>query len=90
MPTGLLATLVRRAEQYPSERVDGRMTPERDHGQTADPHRSCMSAGVMTVVAQQFLLHQAVTAYFTVGAGSLMLAEQTGWLRRHRRPTAHP
>ena len=34
----------------------------------------------MTVVAQQFLLTQAVTAYFTVGADSLMLAEQPGWL----------
>ncbi|MEI3866518.1 hypothetical protein V6S02_05390 [Microbacterium sp. CCNWLW134] len=85
----LLATLVRRAEQYRSERADGRMTPEAgDPRQTADPRSILMSAGVMTVVAQQFLLTQAVTAYFTVGAGSLMLAEQPGWLVDTVDPTA--
>ncbi|TQK19397.1 hypothetical protein FBY40_1895 [Microbacterium sp. SLBN-154] len=78
---GLLAKLVRRAEQYRSDQADDRMTLETgDPRQAADPRSILMSAGVMTVVAQQFLLTQAVTAYFTVGAGSLMLAEQPGWL----------
>ncbi|NYF16265.1 hypothetical protein HDC37_001079 [Microbacterium sp. AK009] len=78
---GLLAKLVRRAEQYRRERADGRMTLDAgDPREAVDPRSIMMSAGVMTVIAQQFLLTQAVTAYFTVGAGSLMLAEQPGWL----------
>ncbi|WP_248242855.1 hypothetical protein [Microbacterium kunmingense] len=78
---GLLAQLLRRAERYRAERSEGRLTPETgDPRDAADPRSVLMSAGVMTVVAQQFLLTQAVTAYFTVGAGSLMLAEQPGWL----------
>lgn len=78
---GLLAQLLRRAERYRAERFEGRLTPETgDPRDAADPRSVLMSAGVMTVVAQQFLLTQAVTAYFTVGAGSLMLAEQPGWL----------
>lgn len=78
---GLLAQLLRRAERYRAERSEGRLTPETgDPRGAADPRSVLMSAGVMTVVAQQFLLTQAVTAYFTVGAGSLMLAEQPGWL----------
>ncbi|WJL95440.1 hypothetical protein QSU92_16150 [Microbacterium sp. ET2] len=86
---GLLATLVRRAEHYRRERSDGLMTPEgADSWEAADPRSILMSAGVMTVVAQQFLLTQAVTAYFTVGAGSLMLAEQPGWLVDTVDPTA--
>ncbi|WP_322409260.1 hypothetical protein [Microbacterium invictum] len=78
---GLIARLVRRAEQHRRERADGRVVAEADDPkEAADPRSILMSAGVMTVVAQNFLLTQAVTAYFTVGAGSLMLADQPGWL----------
>ncbi len=87
---GLLAKLVRRAEQYRAERTGPRDGDARgasappdagvDPREGVDSRNILLSAGVMTVVAQQFLLTQAVTAYFTVGAGSLMLAEQPGWL----------
>lgn len=86
---GLLARLLRRAEQYRTEREESRRsgagTPPDDAAggdprDGVDPRNVLLSAGVMTVVAQQFLLTQAVTAYFTVGAGSLMLAEQPAWL----------
>jgi len=39
-----------------------------------------MQTGVMSVVAYQFLLTSSVSAYFTVGAGSLMIGDQPGWV----------
>jgi hypothetical protein len=39
-----------------------------------------MQTGVMSIVAYQFLLTSSVSAYFTVGAGSLMIGDQPGWV----------
>ena len=39
-----------------------------------------MQTGVMAVVAYQFAAATAVTSYFTVGAGSLVLGDQPGWV----------
>jgi hypothetical protein len=39
-----------------------------------------MRSGVMALVAYQFIVANSVTAYFTVGAGSLMIGDQPGWV----------
>lgn len=65
----VLAKLVRRAE----ERRAANETP-------LDPRAVMTQTGVMSLVASQFLLTSSVSAYFTVGAGSLMIGDQPGWV----------
>ena len=88
----LLAKLVRRAEERRTARAATEGEPDaraeasvRTATATADPNlvdpRSMMmQTGVMSVVAYQFLLTSSVSAYFTVGAGSLMIGDQPGWV----------
>ena len=88
----LLAVLVRRAEQRRAERTAAGAQPDADaeasvRTQTAvadegyvDPRAMLMQTGVMALVAYQFMMTSAVTAYFTVGAGSLIIADQPGWV----------
>jgi len=45
-----------------------------------DVQAMLMNVGVMTIVANQFLLSSSVAAYYTVGAGSLMLGSEPGWI----------
>ncbi|WP_194395600.1 hypothetical protein [Microbacterium atlanticum] len=45
-----------------------------------DPRAMLMNVGVMALVANQFLLSSSVAAYYTVGAGSLQLASEPGWV----------
>lgn len=88
---GLLAKLVRRAEERRAARGSAE-TPDaeaeasvRTATATADPNyvdprAVMMQTGVMSLVAYQFLLTSSVSAYFTVGAGSLMIGDQPGWV----------
>ena len=46
------------------------------------------NTGVMTLVAYQFLLSSSVSSYFLYGAGSLVLADQPGWVGRDVRSRA--
>jgi hypothetical protein len=39
-----------------------------------------MNVGVMAFVANQFLLSSSVAAYYTVGAGSLQIGSEPGWV----------
>lgn len=66
---GLLAKLVRRAQ----ERRTADETP-------LDPRDVMTQTGVMSIVAYQFILTSSVAAYFTVGAGSLVIGDQPGWV----------
>lgn len=45
-----------------------------------DPRAMLMNVGVMALVANQFLLSSSVAAYYTVGAGSLQLDSEPGWV----------
>jgi len=45
-----------------------------------DVQAMLVNVGVMTIVANQFLLSSSVAAYYTVGAGSLMLGAEPGWI----------
>ena len=88
---GLLAKLVHRAEERRAARGSAE-TPDaeaeasvRTATATADPNyvdprAVMMQTGVMSLVAYQFLLTSSVSAYFTVGAGSLMIGDQPGWV----------
>jgi len=90
----VLAKLVRRAEERRAERAaaaSGGADAERAASvktQTAtaeaqpyvDARAVLMQTGVMAVVAYQFAAATAVTSYFTVGAGSLVLGDQPGWV----------
>ena len=89
----VLAKLVRRAEERRAERAaaGGGADAERAASvktQTAtaetqpyvDARDVLMQTGVMAVVAYQFAAATAVTSYFTVGAGSLVLGDQPGWV----------
>jgi hypothetical protein len=38
------------------------------------------NVGIMAIVANQFLLSTSVTAYYTMGAGSLMLGSEPAWV----------
>jgi hypothetical protein len=82
----VLARLFRRAEEHRAERAR-RGSAERDDAASgpavvdgADTRTMLTNAGVMTIVANQFLLSAAVSAYFTVGAGSLALASEPAWV----------
>ncbi len=88
----VLATLVRRAELRRAERAAASGRPDaeaeasvRTATATADdsyvdPRAMMMQTGVMALVAYQFMTTSAVTSYFTVGAGSLLIADQPGWV----------
>ncbi|WP_194398838.1 MULTISPECIES: hypothetical protein [Microbacterium] len=58
----------------PRDRVDG------DPRDRVDVQSMLLHVGVMTIVANQFLLSSSVAAYFTVGAGSLQLGSEPGWV----------
>ena len=89
----VLAKLVRRAEErVPSarrragradaeargiRRDPDRRPPKRRH---VDPRDVLMQTGVMAIVAYQFTATTAVSSYFTVGAGSLVIGDQPGWV----------
>ncbi|SFS03982.1 hypothetical protein SAMN04487846_1733 [Microbacterium sp. cf046] len=88
----LLAKLVRRAEERRTARAAAGAGPDaeaeasvRTTTATVDPNyvdpRTVMAqTGVMSLVAYQFLLTSSVSAYFTVGAGSLAIGDQPGWV----------
>jgi hypothetical protein len=88
----VLAKLVRRAEERRAARAGAAEGPDaeaeasvRTATATADPlsvdpREVMMRNGVMALVAYQFLAASSVSAYFTVGAGSLAIAEQPGWV----------
>lgn len=88
----VLATLVRRAEQRRAERAGASGGPDaeaeasvRTATATADtsyvdPRAMMMQTGVMALVAYQFMTTSAVTSYFTVGAGSVAIGDQPGWV----------
>ena len=88
----VLARLVRRAEERRTARAATQSGPDaeaeasvRTTTATADPAYTdpravMMQTGVMSLVAYQFLLTSSVSAYFTVGAGSLMIGDQPGWV----------
>ncbi len=88
----VLAKLVRRAEERRTARAATEGGPDaeaeasvRTTTATADPNlvdprAMMMQTGVMGIVAYQFLLTSSVSAYFTVGAGSLMIGDQPGWV----------
>jgi len=89
----VLAKLVRRAEERRAERAAAgggagaeRAASVKTQTATAEPQPYVdardvlMQTGVMAVVAYQFAAATAVTSYFTVGAGSLVLGDQPGWV----------
>jgi hypothetical protein len=88
----VLATLVRRAEERRAARAAAGAGPDaaaeasvRTATATADdsyvdPRGVMMQTGVMALVAYQFMTTSAITAYFTVGAGSLAIGDQPGWV----------
>ncbi|KAF2413731.1 hypothetical protein B1729_08270 [Microbacterium sp. B35-04] len=45
-----------------------------------DVQRMLLNVGVMTIVAQQFLLSSSVAAYYTVGAGSIGIGSEPAWV----------
>jgi hypothetical protein len=56
------------------------MTEDGDPRDGVDPRAMLLNVGVMTIVANQFLLSSSVAAYYTVGAGSLALASEPAWV----------
>ncbi|MGX5770902.1 hypothetical protein ACWKWN_09130 [Microbacterium trichothecenolyticum] len=91
----VIARLVRRAEEHKARRAAeaDSATPtatepartavgvdDRDPRDGVDARSMLMSAGVMSIVANQFLLSSSVAAYFTVGAGSLQLGDGPAWI----------
>lgn len=58
----------------------GRRPGAEDARDAVDVRTMLASAGVMSLVANQFLFSSAVTAYYTVGAGSLQLASGPAWI----------
>jgi hypothetical protein len=88
----VLAKLVRRAEERRAARAAGADGPDaeaeasmRTRTATADalsvdPREVMMRNGVMALVAYQFLTASSISAYFTVGAGSLAMGDQPGWV----------
>ena len=97
----VLAKLVRRAEERRAARAAAEGGPDaeaeasvahddRDRGPATSWTRATMmmQTGVMALVAYQFLLTSSVSAYFTVGAGSLDHRRPAGLGGRHVRPRA--
>ncbi|MBW9093976.1 hypothetical protein JNB62_09805 [Microbacterium jejuense] len=92
----VIARLVRRAEEHRARRtaaegVDAATQPARGAAVTAvgveddprdrvDARSTLLNAGVMLVVADQFLVSSTIAAYYTVGAGSLQLDAAPAWV----------
>ena len=90
----VLARLVRRAEEHRARRAAGEMDaatrgltatdvrerPGDDPRDAVDVRTVLAGAGVMSLVANQFLVSSAVTAYYTMGAGSLQLGSEPAWI----------
>ncbi|MCR2762168.1 hypothetical protein NQ152_01465 [Microbacterium sp. zg.B48] len=89
----ILAKLVRRAEERrmghaapggapdaAAEDAVRARTAVADRREYVDPREVMMQTGVMALVAYQFVGATSVMTYFTVGAGSLILGDQPGWL----------
>lgn len=86
----LLARLVRRAEERrassereqrePAATRTSVLDPVGDPADPVDPRQTMLSIGILGAVAQSFLLSAALTSYFTVGAGSLTLDGEPGWV----------
>ena len=89
----VLATLVRRAEERRAARAAAGGEPDAeaeasvrtatataDRNGDVDSRDVMMRTGVMGLVAYQFLMASSVSAYFTVGAGSLVIGDQPGWV----------
>lgn len=51
-----------------------------DPRDAVDARTMLMNVGVMALVANQFLLSSSVAAYYTVGAGSLQIGSEPGWV----------
>ncbi|GAA2992764.1 hypothetical protein JOD63_001504 [Microbacterium terrae] len=90
----VLARVLRRMEERRAARAeesDGVRATQPATTQTAtltgdaadamgDPRSVLFSAGVMALVAQQFLVSSAVATYFTVGGGSVGIANEPTWV----------
>jgi hypothetical protein len=89
----VLAKLVRRAEERRAERAAASQGPDAaaeasvrtatataEHDPVADARDLMLRNGVMALVAYQFIASNSVIAYFTVGAGSLGVADQPAWV----------
>ncbi|MEV4688121.1 hypothetical protein [Microbacterium sp. LWH3-1.2] len=67
-----------RSSTDPARTVVG--VDDRDPRDGVDPRAMLINVGVMTIVANQFLLSSSVAAYYTVGAGSLQIGEGPAWI----------
>lgn len=89
----VLAKLLRRAEERRAARAanaEGGSSAGTAESATAvgvmdprdriDPRDVMMRNGMMAAVSSQFLMTAAVAVYFTAGAGSLVIADQPGWV----------
>ncbi|MBD3940789.1 hypothetical protein IF188_03620 [Microbacterium sp. NEAU-LLC] len=92
----VIARLVRRAEAHRASRASaggadaaGRPLPSAtatavgvdvDPRDGVDVRSMLLSAGVMGIVADQFLVSSSIAAYYTVGAGSLQLDAAPAWV----------
>ncbi len=91
----VLARLLRRAEEHraqkAAQKAEGEadtsaratvLTAERgtDARDAVDSRALLMGAGVMAVVANQFLVSSVIALYFTQGAGSIGLDAEPGWV----------
>lgn len=82
----VLAKLMRRVQERRVQDASGRasVATATEGGSeaevTPDPRRILLSTGVMLVIANQVMLSAAVHSYFTVGAGSLMIDSEPGWV----------
>jgi hypothetical protein len=62
--------------------------PTGDPRDGVDPRSVIASAGVLALVAQNFLVSSAVMSYYTVGAGSLMIGSEPAWVGESYDPGA--
>ncbi|WP_137845991.1 hypothetical protein [Microbacterium sp. 2FI] len=85
----LLARLIRRAEEHRAKRAENASAAPAaatatsvavDPRDGVDSRDVLASAGVMALVANNFLFSAAITSYFTVGAGSMVIASEPGWV----------
>ena len=89
----VLAKLVRRAEERRAARAAASHGPDAEAEASvrtgtataevdpvADARDLMLRSGVMAIVAYQFVASTSVIAYFTVGAGSLGVADQPAWV----------
>jgi len=92
----VIARLVRRAEQHRAQRAAARagdaapaaaggaavtaVDVADDPRDRVDVRSMLLNAGVMVLVADQFLVSSSIAAYYTVGAGSLQLDAAPAWV----------